>query len=110
MAKVISIEKIFQGKLLSVYKKIVENEDKSNWERETVGYGGAASAVVAEYNNAIILVSQFRPTAQKYFLELPAGRIEEGESPFDCAKRELEEETGLVAHNLRKIARFYPSP
>jgi ADP-ribose pyrophosphatase len=110
MAKVVKSEKTFSGRLLSVFRKTVQNEDGSLWEREVVSYGGSASVVLAEFEGNIVLVSQFRPTAEKDFLELPAGRIEKGEQPIECAKRELEEETGLVALNLRELAQFYPSP
>lgn len=110
MTRIVDREKLFSGKLLSVYRKSVQNEDGSIWEREVVGYGGSASVILAEFEGNIILVSQFRPTAEKYFLELPAGRIEKGEQPIECAKRELEEETGLIALNLRELMQFYPSP
>jgi ADP-ribose pyrophosphatase len=110
MNKVVNREKLFSARLLTIYKKSVQNNDDSIWEREVVTYGGSAAVVLAEYEGKIILVSQFRPTAEKYFLELPAGRIKKGEQPIQCAKREFEEETGLVPLNLEEIISFYPSP
>ncbi len=108
--KVIKIENVFKGKLLQVFRKYVENSDGSTWLRETVSYGGNASVVLGEFRNSIVLVSQFRPTSEKIMLELPAGRIEKGETADECAKREYEEEVGLIPKKLIKLFEFYPSP
>ncbi|CAB1128522.1 ADP-ribose pyrophosphatase [Candidatus Hydrogenisulfobacillus filiaventi] len=66
-------------------------------------------AVVAETPEGVILVEQFRPALGKRILELPAGRLRRGEEPVEGARRELREETGYQADQLRLLARFYPS-
>jgi len=108
--KIVDRVTIFKGHLLSIIKKTVENSDHTLWEREVVTYGGSASVILALYNDKIVFVKQFRPTLEDFILELPAGRIEKNETPIECAKRELEEETGLIAENLRYLCEFYPSP
>ncbi|MGC9100300.1 MAG: NUDIX hydrolase [Caldisericum sp.] len=108
--QVIRKEVAFKGRLLSIILKEVKNRDGSIWLREVVTYGGNASFIVPFYKGKFIFVKQFRPTLEDFILEFPAGRIEEGETPFDCARRELEEETGFIPKNLSFVYEFYPSP
>ena len=56
------------------------------------------------------MVKQYRYAVQKEIYELPAGRLEKGEDPFECAKRELEEECGLVADTWESLGFIYSSP
>lgn len=66
-------------------------------------------AVIAETSEGVVLVEQFRPALGRRILELPAGRLHRGEDPVEGARRELEEETGYRAADLRLLSRFYPS-
>ncbi len=108
--EIIKKEKIFKGKLISVYRRLVRHNDGTVWERETASYDGSASAIVAIDGNEIVLIRQFRPSVEETLIEIPAGRIDAGETPEKAAARELEEETGLKPLNLKKIAEFYPTP
>ena len=108
--KIVKKEKIFSGKLLSIYKRLVVDSNKNVWERETASYDGSASCIVAVENNEIVMIRQFRPSVEETLIEIPAGRIEEGETPAEAARREFEEETGLIPLNLRKLVEFYPTP
>ena len=67
------------------------------------------AAVVAETRDGIVLVEQFRPALGRRILELPAGRLRRGEDSVAGARRELQEETGYIAGQLRLLTRFYPS-
>jgi len=67
------------------------------------------AAVLAETPEGVVLVEQYRPTLGRRILELPAGRLRRGEDPVAGARRELQEETGLIAGPMRFLARFYPS-
>ncbi len=58
----------------------------------------------------LVMVWNYRHAIQGWELELPAGRIENGESPEACAKRELEEETGYSASSWKRLGWFHPSP
>ena len=58
----------------------------------------------------VVLVRQIRPAVNEELLELPAGGIEKDEDPLQAARRELAEETGYVAADMRLISSFYPSP
>jgi ADP-ribose pyrophosphatase len=108
--KILEQEKIYSGKVLTIYKKIVENSDKSVWEREIVSYGSNAVAIVAEFKGNIVFEKQFRPAVNEVIIEIPAGRIEDGETPEQCALRELEEETSLVPVDLKLLVEFYSTP
>ncbi|MDA8205017.1 MAG: NUDIX hydrolase [Thermaerobacter sp.] len=66
-------------------------------------------AVVAEVPAGVVLVEQFRPALGRRILELPAGRLRRGEEPVQGARRELAEETGYQAGDMRLLARFFPS-
>ncbi|OGP13191.1 MAG: hypothetical protein A3I75_04770 [Deltaproteobacteria bacterium RIFCSPLOWO2_02_FULL_50_16] len=57
----------------------------------------------------LLLIRQYRPAVGRYFLEIPAGLIDPGESPLQCARRELEEETGYKAKNVKKLISYYTS-
>ncbi len=108
--EILKKEKIFKGKLISIYKRLVKHDDGSIWERETASYDGSASAIVAIDGGQVVLIRQFRPSVEETLLEIPAGRIDPGETPEQAAKRELEEETGLIPLNLKKLVEFYPTP
>ncbi len=108
--EIVKKERVFKGKLLSIYKRFVKHDDGTVWERETASYDGNAAAIVAVDGNEVVLIKQFRPSVEETLLEIPAGRIDEGETPEQAASRELEEETGLKPLNLRKLVEFYPTP
>ncbi|MFV9646268.1 MAG: NUDIX hydrolase [Desulfobacterales bacterium] len=66
--------------------------------------------IVATYQEKLLLVKQYRPATNKDYLALPAGFLKEGESPIECAKRELLEETGFSAENSKLIGELHPLP
>lgn len=96
---------VYDGKLLDV---TVERWGKH--EREIVEHPGAVAIVAVDGKGMVTLVRQRREAARKNLLELPAGTLEEGESPLDTARRELEEETGLTGGRWRELAAFYTTP
>ena len=79
-------------------------------KRSIVRHAGSAVVMPVDEKGRILLVRQFRLPANGYLWEIPAGKIDEGESVLDAAKRELEEETGLRAESWKELVTFYPSP
>lgn len=100
---------IYKGKILSVRKDDVKLINDSLTIREVVEHGGG-SCVLCVKDNKILLVKQFRYPYMDEMWEIPAGKKDEGEEPIDTAKRELEEETGLIAKDLSFLFEVYPSP
>ncbi len=96
---------VYDGKLFDVTV-----ERWGEHEREIVEHPGAVAIVAVDGDDTVALVRQRREAARKLLLELPAGTLEEGESPLDSARRELEEETGLRGGSWRELAAFYTTP
>jgi ADP-ribose pyrophosphatase len=79
-------------------------------KRAIVRHGGSAVMMPVDERGRILLVRQYRLPARQYLWELPAGRVDKGETLLQAARRELAEETGYRAKKWKKIAEFYPSP
>src|SRR5580700_11822377 len=79
-------------------------------KRAIVQHGGSAVMMPVDDRGRILLVRQYRLPARQYLWELPAGRLDEGETPLKAAKRELQEETGYSAKKWEKLASYFPSP
>jgi ADP-ribose pyrophosphatase len=107
----IGSEKVWEGRIATVYRDRVRYEDGEEAERERVAHPGAV-AVVAHDGERLYLVRQPREAVDEQgLLELPAGKLDaEGESPLDTAKRELAEEIGKGARTWRHLTSFYTSP
>ncbi|HBV77434.1 MULTISPECIES: NUDIX hydrolase [Vibrio] len=74
----------------------------------TIVHPGAAVILPITLNNQVILLRQFRPSLNKWILELPAGTIENDEAPIECARRELTEETGYQANTFHPLGQCTP--
>lgn len=108
--KLISSEMKFKGNVLSLREDLVQLPNNSTSKREVVQHNGAVGIVALNENNEIVLVKQFRAGIRRVTLELPAGKLELGEEPLECGKRELEEETGYKANSFKKLVSFATSP
>jgi 8-oxo-dGTP pyrophosphatase MutT (NUDIX family) len=104
-------EQAYAGKVVSVRIDRFRDPDGSIREREVVAHPGAA-AVLAHDGERLFMVRQPREAVgADALLELPAGKLDvDGESPLECARRELREEVGLRAGEWRELKWFYSSP
>jgi len=107
--KTIKSDKIYTGKIVSLRVDTVEIPEKGYSKREIVEHGGAVGIVAITNDNKIVLVKQFRKPIEEALVEIPAGKLEIGENPKECAIRELQEETGYTADNIKLIHKFYSS-
>lgn len=108
--KILKSDKIFNGKVFDIQVDQIEYDSGNSGVREIVIHPGGAVALAVTDNDKIILVKQFRYPFQKTLLELPAGKLDEGEDPEKCAVRELEEETGYKPGTVKKLGAIYTSP
>jgi ADP-ribose pyrophosphatase len=101
---------VFEGNLLNVFTDKVELPNGKAASREYIKHPGAVAVVPITQEGKIVLVRQYRYPIGKVLLEVPAGKLDKGEEPDACALRELEEETGYVAKNIKKMASIYTTP
>jgi ADP-ribose pyrophosphatase len=79
-------------------------------DREIVEHPGSVAVVAVDREGMVTLVRQTREPARKQLVELPAGTLEEGEAPLECARREVREETGLSGGEWRELSVFFTTP
>lgn len=108
--KQIQSKRIYDGKVLKLDVDTVMLENGKTAEREIIRHKGAAAVLAVDEHDEFYLVRQFRYPYAKEMLEIPAGKLDEGETPEECAKRELLEETGLTANKWDYVGGFCPSP
>ena len=100
---------VYDGQIIKVYKDSVSLEGKPAW-REVVRHKGAAAILAVDEKGEAYFVEQFRYPMDKPLLEASAGKIDEGETPIECAKRELMEECGVIAQKWTDLGPMYSSP
>ena len=100
-------KKVYDGKIigLDVYNLTVEGRKV---RREMIQHPGAAAMLAFDEKGKVLLVKQHR-FPHGYILEIPAGTLEKGEKPIDCAYREIIEETGYKAKKMTKLVSYFPS-
>ena len=108
--KTISSEELIRTPIFSVTMDQALDPDGFEIKRAIVQHAGSAVVMPVDAKKRILLVRQYRLPVGKYLWELPAGKVDQGETPLQAAKRELAEETGYRAKKWEKLAIFYPSP
>lgn len=111
--KVIKNQKLYHGSILDLDLEDVLLPNGQTAKREIVHHHGAVGIIPIDAEGKLVLVKQWRAPMAKETLEIPAGKIDLGETKTDpkaVALRELNEETGLYAPDLEKIAQFYSTP
>jgi len=104
-------ETIYEGKIIRVEKWRVRLPDGREAAREIVRHNGAAAIVPVDAQGRVTLVRQHRVALDLFTWEIPAGKLDRpDEDPLECAKRELEEETGLRAATWRRLNHVITTP
>ena len=111
----VSSERLYTGRIVNLDRDTVRFPDDSTGRLEMLRHPGA-SAVVPFLDDPrgpdprVLLIRQFRHAADGFIWEVPAGRLDAGEAPETCARRELEEETGMRAGTLERLTTIYTTP
>ena len=100
----------YEGVVIDVRLDLAELPDGSTALREVVEHPGGVAVLPLEADGTVWCVRQFRYPFAETLLEIPAGRLEQGEAPEDAARRELAEETGLTADTLTPLGKQYATP
>ena len=111
----IGSRRVYTGQVISLDVDTVRFPDGSIGELEMIRHPGA-SAIVPFLSDPrgedpqVLMIRQYRYAADGYMFEIPAGRLDVGESPRDCAVRELKEETGCTAEQMEPLHTMYTTP
>lgn len=101
---------IYEGKILKLRKDEVLLPDGKNSTREIIEHPGAVAIVPVLDDGRIVMVRQYRYAVGEILLEIPAGKLDQGEDPVRCAHRELQEETGYIASTMQELTSIYTTP
>lgn len=101
---------VYKGKFITVECDDVALENGKTAGRDVVRHNGAVCIVAMQDDNSVYMVRQYRYAVGREVFELPAGKLEAGEDPFDAAVRELSEETGCSAKHWEKLGYMLPTP
>lgn len=106
--KQIKSDLIYNGKVVKLYVDDVKCPNNNLSKREIIKHNGGV-CILAIIDNKVILEKQYRYAYDEVIYELPAGKLEKNENPYDAALREFEEETGYKANTLIDYGKMYPT-
>lgn len=102
--------KVYEGRIFDFVTENITLPNGSNADMAFIRHPGSTAVVPLLDENTVVMELQYRHPAGDYLLEIPAGTMEPGESPPDCARRELQEETGLKASELIHLGKIHIIP
>lgn len=108
--KQILMNTMYKGRIVTVRDDVVELQNGQHARREVVEHPGGVAIVPVNEDGDILMVRQYRYPMEEELLEIPAGKLDYNENHFDCAVRELSEETGCTAGKMVFLGPIYPSP
>lgn len=108
--KILSSQELLSTPIFRVTMDCAVDPDGFEIRRAIVRHRGSAVMMAVDARRRVLLVRQYRLPARDYLWELPAGRIDPGETPLRAARRELREETGCIARKWTRLVEFFPSP
>lgn len=97
---VVSSKTVYKGKIFSIREDEITLPNGKITKRDSLIHNGASAILPIDENGDIIFVNQYRHSVNDFVLEIPAGKLEQGEDPKQCAFRELEEEIGYKSNNF----------
>src|SRR3984957_4150780 len=109
-ARVTRSKTIYSGPVFGIRRDELLEPGGGGTRREVVTHSGSVVVLPVLPDGRVLLIRQYRHAARQFLWELVAGRIDEGESPHKGAARELIEETGYRAKEMRGFLEFFPTP
>ena len=106
--KVTNSRLIYNGSIFDLQQYTLRLPNGKEVLRDVIEHNGAAVVVAVTDSSDIVMVRQYRPGTGTMMLELPAGKLDPGENPKECALRELEEETGYRAGQITPLLKMHP--
>ena len=101
---------IYKGKIIELSVETVTLPNGAMADVELITHPGAAAVVPFKDDRTVIMIRQYRHAVGGYIYEIPAGKLQPGEDPRDCAKREVEEEIGYKVGTLEPLVSFLTTP
>jgi ADP-ribose pyrophosphatase len=101
---------VFQGRAVSLRVDTVRTPSGREATREIIEHADCIAVIALDGDENVLLVKQFRKPIERELLEIPAGGIDEGESPEDAVRREMREETGYLPQTVERLGGFYSAP
>lgn len=108
--KITSSKEVYRCGIFRVTEDEANDPSGFHIKRSIIRHPGSAVVAPVDDQGRMLLVRQFRLPAGRYLWEIPAGKVDDGETVFQAAQRELSEETGLTAKSWKELVSFYPSP
>jgi ADP-ribose pyrophosphatase len=111
----VATRRLHAGRIIQLDVDTVRMPDGSTHDMDMVRHPGASAVVPflsdpAGADPQVLLIKQYRYAAGGYLYEVPAGRLDPGEDPAECARRELQEETGCTAERVERLTTIYTTP
>ena len=108
--KTIEANVVYEGCFYNIEKIKIMRPDGIEGVRDVLRHSGASAVIPIDSDGGIFMVRQYRKAVDRVMLEIPAGKLDKGEEPLECALRELHEETGLKAETVKHLFSIHPSP
>lgn len=106
---VISSKRLYEGKIINLRRDMVMLEDGQEAAREIIEHPGGVGILPLDQDGAVYMVRQYRHGAGEIVFEIPAGKLNYGENPLECGKRELLEEVGASAAEYIPLGKIFPT-
>lgn len=110
MEKTLDRKIVYSGRVVQLEVLSIDTGDGKTSSREILRHPGAAVVLAERCDGKFVFVRQYRKAIEEDLLETVAGTLEPGEAPIDCAKRELQEESGYVADSMEFLGMTVPAP
>ena len=104
------VRRIYQGRIFTVTHETLTLPGGAEFRADIIRHPGSVVIVPVTGSGEVVLVRQYRPAIGRFAWELPAGSLKPGEDPGEAARRECQEEIGLVADSIERLGAFFPTP